>query len=98
MKKLLAASFVLCLLSLSLFAQNYTIQQYLTIKSAGSPTFSPDAKRIAYLTNVTGTSQIWVIDLPNGKPRQVTNYEDNVSFVRWLPDGSGIVFGKARGG
>jgi dipeptidyl aminopeptidase/acylaminoacyl peptidase len=98
MKQLLTAGFVLCLLSVSLFAQNYTIQQYLTIKSAGSPTFSPDAKRIAYLTNVTGTSQIWVIDLPNGKPRQLTNYEDNVSFVRWLPDGSGMIFGKARGG
>jgi dipeptidyl aminopeptidase/acylaminoacyl peptidase len=98
MKQLLTVGFVLCLFSVSLFAQNYTIQQYLTIKSAGSPTFSPDAKRLAYLTNVTGTSQIWVIDLPNGKPRHLTNYEDSVSFARWLPDGSGIVFGKARGG
>jgi dipeptidyl aminopeptidase/acylaminoacyl peptidase len=80
------------------FGQNYTIQQYLNIKSASGPTFSPDAKHLAYLTNVTGTTQVWVIDLPDGKPRQLTNYDDNVSFVRWLGDGSGLIFGKAKGG
>ena len=80
------------------FGQPYTIQQYLNIKSAGSPTFSPNAQQIAYLTNVTGTQQVWVIDLPNGTPKQLTNYDDNISFVRWLPDGSGLIFGKARGG
>jgi len=80
------------------FGQNYTIQQYLNIKSASGPTFSPDAKHLAYLTNVTGTTQVWVIDLPDGKPRQLTNYDDNVSFVRWLGDGGGLIFGKAKGG
>ncbi|QYO66525.1 alpha/beta hydrolase family protein [Leptolyngbya sp. 7M] len=88
----------LLLFAAAAFAQPYTIQQYLSIKSAGGPTFSPDGKQLAYTTNTTGTSQVWLIDLPQGKPRQLTNYEDNVSFVRWLPDGSGLIFGKARGG
>ena len=39
-----------------------------------------------------------MIDLAGGEPRQITDYEDNVSFVRWLPDGKGLIFGKARGG
>ncbi len=98
MRKILAAATVLIILSISIFAQNYTIQQYLNIKSAGAPTLSPDAKQMAYLTNTTGTSQVWVIDLPNGTPKQMTNYDDNIGFVQWLPDGSGIIFGKARGG
>ena len=97
MKKLLAV-FAVFLFASAAFAQNYTIQQYLNIKSAGSPTLSPDAKQMAYLTNVTGTSQVWMIDLPSGTPKQITNYEDNIGFVQWLPDGSGIIFGKARGG
>ena len=97
MRKFLILAIVVLLAS-SIWAQNYTIQQYLSIKSAGSPTFSPDGKSIAYLTNVTGTQQVWAIDLPNGKPRQLTNYEDNVGFVRWLGDGSGLIFGKAKGG
>lgn len=98
MKKSLFAIAVLFIVSLSVFAQNYTIQQYLNIKSAGSPTLSPDGKQMAYLTNATGTSQIWMIDLPNGTPKQITNYEDNIGFVRWLPDGGGIIFGKSRSG
>src|SRR5258707_15553959 len=79
-------------------AQTYTIQQYLNIKSATAPSFSPDGKRIAYLTNVSGTSQVWSVALTMGVPRQLTNYDDNVSFVRWLGDGSGIIFGKAKAG
>jgi len=97
MKPLLISAAVL-LLAIPLIAQSYTIQQYLNIKSANSPTFSPDGRQLAYLTNVSGTSQVWAVDLPNGKPRQLTNYDDNVGFVRWLPDGSGIIFGKAKGG
>ena len=96
MKKLLFLMLVLCIPA---FAQkNYTIQQYLNIRSATAPSLSPDGKRLAYLTNITGTNQIWMIDLPNGAPKQITNYDDNISFVKFAPDGSGIVFGKANGG
>ena len=77
--------------------QGFTIQQYLSIRSATAPSFSPDGKRIAYLTNVTGTQQIWLIDAAGGTPKQLTNFYDNVGFVRWLGDG-GILFGKAKGG
>lgn len=81
------------------FAQGkYTIQQYLNIKSASSPNFSADGKRIIYLTNVSGTSQVWAIDLPNGEPRQLTKYDDNVSFAVCSPTRDEIVFGKAVGG
>ncbi|MEJ7848658.1 MAG: hypothetical protein WKF92_11290 [Pyrinomonadaceae bacterium] len=98
MKKLLAALFAVLLVS-AVFAQKpYTIQQYLNIRSAAAPSFSPDGKRIAYLTNVTGTNQVWVMDLPGVNPKQLTNYNDNISFVKWLPDGSGIIYGKAIGG
>src|SRR5512141_1909251 len=98
MKKLMAAADFSLVLLLSVFSQTYTIQQYLNIRSASSPTFSPDAKHLAYLSNVSGTNQIWTIDLPNGAPRQLTRYEDGISFVRWLPEGNGIIFGKSQGG
>src|SRR4030095_6466193 len=98
MKKFLPVFFILCLV-FSVFSQTPpTIQQYLSIRSAGGPALSPDGKRLFYLTNVTGTSQIWMIELPSGAPKQITNYDDNVSFVRFSPKGDALVFGKARGG
>ncbi len=39
-----------------------------------------------------------MIDLPNGTPKQITSYEDNVGFVRFSPKGDALVFGKAKGG
>ena len=98
MKKSFFSLIIFCILYSAIFAQPYSIQQYLTIRSAISPTLSPDSKKMAYLTNVTGTVQVFVMDLPNGEPKQLTNYPDNVSFVRWLSGGAGIIFGKAIGG
>ncbi len=98
MKRLFAVFVILVSLTAFAGAQNYTIQQYLSIRSASSPTISPDGKRLFYLTNVSGTSQVWMVDLPNGTPKQITDYDDNVSFVRYSPKGDALVFGKARGG
>ncbi len=97
MRQMLAL-FASVIFTLSVSAQNkYTIQQYLNIKSASSPSFSADGRRLIYLTNASGTSQIWAIDLPNGAPRQLTKYDDNISFAKYTPNGE-IVFGKAVGG
>jgi dipeptidyl aminopeptidase/acylaminoacyl peptidase len=80
------------------FAQNYSIERYLNIRSATSPALSPDGKRLAFLTNITGTMQVWMMDTSGGYPEQITSYPDNIGFVRWSPNGNGLVFGKARGG
>lgn len=98
MKSTLLLCFVL-LFSAFTFAQKpYTIEQYLNIRSASSPSLSPDGREVAYLTNVTGTTQVWSTLISSPKPKRLTNYEDNISFVRWLGDGSGMIFGKAKGG
>jgi dipeptidyl aminopeptidase/acylaminoacyl peptidase len=78
--------------------ERYGIERYLNIRGSGSPTLSPTADRIAFLTNITGTPQVWMVGAQGGWPEQMTFYPDSVGFVRWSPDGSGLVFGKARGG
>lgn len=57
-----------------------------------SPIFSPDGKKIAYLSNKSGAYQIYVQDFPMGKPRQITNLEEGVSNILWSPDGKFISF------
>ena len=48
MKRALLAVAISLLLCNVASPQNYTIQQYLNIKSAGSPSFSPDGKHFAF--------------------------------------------------
>lgn len=90
--------FVLLIFCGSALAQQFSIERYLNIRSAGSPTFSADGGRIAFLTNITGTSQIWMMSAGGGYPEQITAYQDNIGFVEWSPNGSGLIFGKASGG
>ncbi len=98
MKKFFFAFAFASVLYVSAFAQNYSIERYLNIRSASSPTLSNDGKRLAFLTNITGTSQVWMMDASGGYPEQITAYQDNVGFVEHSPGGNGLVFGKARGG
>ncbi|HEV7860024.1 MAG TPA: S9 family peptidase [Pyrinomonadaceae bacterium] len=76
----------------------YGIERYLNIRSAGSPALSPQGDRVAFLTNITGTAQVWMVPVGGGWPEQMTFYPDRVDFISWSPDGSGIIFGKAIGG
>ena len=98
MKKISLTLFIAFIFCASVFAQSNTIQQYLNIRSASSPALVDNGKRLFYLTNVSGTSQIWMVDLPGGAPKQITNYDDNVNFVEASPAGNGVVLGKAKGG
>ena len=98
MKKIFLAFFITAIFCSAISAQNYSIERYLNMRSAGSPTLSVDGKRLAFLTNITGTSQVWMMDSSGGYPEQITSYQDNIGFIEWSPNGSGLVFGKARGG
>ncbi|MDT4951882.1 MAG: hypothetical protein QOJ02_20 [Acidobacteriota bacterium] len=78
--------------------EGYGIERYLNIRSASSPALSPKGDRVAFLTNITGTPQVWMTGADGGWPEQMTFYSDRVDFVRWSPDGSGLIFSKSRGG
>jgi dipeptidyl aminopeptidase/acylaminoacyl peptidase len=79
-------------------SERYTIDRYLNIRGSSSPTFSPAGDRIAFLTNISGTPQVWMIGAAGGWPEQMTFYADRVDFVRWSPRGDGLIFAKSPGG
>lgn len=51
------------------------------------PTFSPDGERIAFVSDVSGSPQVWVVPLDGGWPARITALEDPVSSVAWSPAG-----------
>jgi Tol biopolymer transport system component len=57
------------------------------------PQFSPDGKRIAFVSNRSGNQEIWVCDSDASSPVQLTSFRGpNVSTPRWSPDGGRIAF------
>ena len=68
------------------------------IQSANSPTLSPDGRRVAYLSNASGSPQIWVRNVAGGEARQVTNLPDPVSSVYWSPTAESLAYTVAPGG
>ncbi|HEX5709350.1 MAG TPA: S9 family peptidase [Pyrinomonadaceae bacterium] len=65
---------------------------------ASSPSFSPDGSRVAFVTNLSGLPQVWVMPTAGGYPVLVTSFDDPVGFVNWSPDGQWLAFNVAPGG
>jgi len=65
---------------------------------ASSPSFSPDGSRIAFVTNVSGSPQVWTMPSSGGYPTLVTAFDDPVGFVTWSPGGEWLAFSVAPGG
>src|SRR5882672_141453 len=54
--------------------------------------WSPDSKRIAYISDRAGSSQLWLMDPDGGNPKQVTNLSTEADGEIWSPDGKNLVF------
>ena len=56
------------------------------------PRWSPDSKRIAYISDRGGSSQIWLMDPDGGNPKQVTNVPTEADGHVFAGDGKNLVF------
>jgi acylaminoacyl-peptidase len=57
-----------------------------------APQWSPDGKRVAFVSNRTGKSQIWVRWMASGEQAPVTSLDTGAAEFQWSPDGNWIVF------
>ena len=74
-----------------------SVEAIAKIRSAGSPSLSPDAKRLAYVSSASGIPQVWVMDLASGKTSQLTDLADPVQSVHWSPAGDWLAYDVAPG-
>lgn len=57
-----------------------------------SPRWSPDGRRLAFLSDRDGTTQIYVLDLAGGAPTRLTDLGQEPGGLAWSPDGRSIAF------
>jgi serine/threonine protein kinase len=76
-------------------ASNATTTQRLVSTFPGShssPSFSPDGKMIAFVSDASGSPQIWVKDLAEGDALQITHESSPAATPRWSGGGDRIAF------
>lgn len=76
----------------------FEIDRFLNIKSASGPTWSPDGRRIAFASNITGLTQIWSVDREGGWPHQITFFQDRVMAAKFSPTRDQLLLHKDVGG
>ena len=82
----------------------FTIDDLIKTRRVGDPQISPDGRVVAYTITDTDksanrrTTQIYLISVDGGEPRQLTNGKVSSSSPRWSPDGRKLAFIAARDG
>ncbi|MCP5114821.1 MAG: S9 family peptidase, partial [bacterium] len=56
------------------------------------PRWSPDSRRIAFLSDRSDSTQVWIMEFDGSNPRQVTDLATEADGVLYTPDGENLVF------
>jgi dipeptidyl aminopeptidase/acylaminoacyl peptidase len=76
----------------------YEFARYLKIRSSWGASWSPDARRVSFLTEITGVPQVWEVPVEGGWPEQLSFYEDRVSGAEYSPTDNRLLFSMDAGG
>jgi len=69
-----------------------SIEKLYMTRQIGRPTWSSDDKQIAFISNMSGRNNIWLVPAEGGFPVQLTVSDQRQSAVTWSPDGKWIAY------
>jgi dipeptidyl aminopeptidase/acylaminoacyl peptidase len=69
-----------------------TIEKLYMTRQIGRPTWSPDGKSVAFISNMSGRNNIWVVPAEGGWPVQLTVSDQRQALPAWSPDGKWIAY------
>jgi dipeptidyl aminopeptidase/acylaminoacyl peptidase len=82
----------------------FTPDDLVRLARISDPQVAPDGRRLVYTLRETdleanrGRTQLWLLELPDGKPRQLTRDPAGASTARWSPDSQSLYFLSSRSG
>ncbi len=56
------------------------------------PRWSPDGRHLVFVSNRSGSNQLWLLSMEGGEARQITRIKGGVQNPVWSPDGRTIAF------
>ncbi|MCC7493361.1 MAG: S9 family peptidase [Fimbriimonadaceae bacterium] len=68
------------------------IAAYLNVKVCTNPAWSPDGQRLAFLSNLAGLPQAYLLDAAGGWPHRLTFTPHAVRQVAWRPAGTELLY------
>ena len=61
-------------------------------RQIGGSTWSPDGKQVAFISNISGRNNLWIVPATGGWPTQLTISDQRQSQPVWSPDGTWIAY------
>ena len=72
--------------------RSLTIEKLYMTRQVGRPTWSPDGKSIAFVSNMSGRNNLWLVPAEGGWPVQLTVSDQRQASPAWSPDGKWIAY------
>jgi dipeptidyl aminopeptidase/acylaminoacyl peptidase len=72
--------------------RSLTIEKLFMTRQIGGSTWSPDGKSIAFISNMSGRNNLWVVPAEGGFPVQLTVSDQRQTSPAWSPDGKWIAY------
>lgn len=78
--------------------QPFTVEKLYMTHFVGESTWSPDDKQVAFVTNISGRNNIWVVSAESGWPTQLTVSNQRQANIAWSPKGRWIAYNSDNDG
>jgi dipeptidyl aminopeptidase/acylaminoacyl peptidase len=72
--------------------QPFTIDKLYMTRAIAYATWSPDDKQVAFVTNISGRYNIWLVPSQSGWPTQLTVSNQRQIAIAWSPKGRWIAY------
>jgi dipeptidyl aminopeptidase/acylaminoacyl peptidase len=72
--------------------ESLSLQRLYMTRLVGDTAWSPDGKSIAFVSNITGRNNLWIVPADGGWPTQLTVSDQRQSHPAWSPDGKWIAY------